>query len=168
MLPAAGVHLPTAQSPYASEPCVFLSSDLVGSIYTPLMAQRGHADVRGRLFRRARKLYGYAAILLLIMFTAASSPFLTCQPSLLDILTMYIVFVLLAPALLCVGERRGWSWLLVRSGALWGLAQLQGAQGRYESVASIGLPRSLVALGAFSRFAWQLVWVGGFWIGSGQ
>ena len=149
------------------------------------MAQRGPAYVRGRLFRRARKLYGYPEILLLIMiavaatavelsgnrplhnylkvffhhpiWAAANSRFLTCQPSLLDILTMYIVFLLLVPALLCVGERRGWSWLLVGSGALWGFAQLQGAQGLYESVASIGLPRSLVALGAFNRFAWQLV-----------
>lgn len=37
------------------------------------MAQRGPAYVRGRLFRRARKLYEHHAILLMIMFTAEAT-----------------------------------------------------------------------------------------------
>ena len=68
LLVMAAVHLPTALSPYANEPFgyasaavgfVFLSGFLIGSIYTPLILQRGLAYVRGRLFRRAHTLYRY-------------------------------------------------------------------------------------------------------------
>ena len=205
LLVMAAVHLPTALSPYANEPFgyasaavgfVFLSGFLIGSIYTPLILQRGLAYVRGRLFRRARTLYRYHLLLLLMLFTAVaaavkwsgnqalhhylsvffhhpvwaviSSPILVYQPPLLDILPMYIVFLLLTPSVLRWAERYGWTAVLVASGAIWIFAQLHGAHLLYGALSTAGLPLPLDAFGAFDWFGWQLLWVGGLWIGSGQ
>ncbi len=205
LLLMAAVHLPTALSAYANEPFgyasaatgfVFLSGFLVGSIYTPLMVQRGFNHVRGRLFHRARTLYGYHLLLLAMIFIAAvaavrwfgsaplynyldvffrhplwalaSSPLLLYKPPLLDILPMYIVFLLLTPAVLRAGERIGWLPVLSGSVMLWLFAQLHGARLLYGWVAGAGVPLPLAAFGAFNWFGWQLLWVAGVWLGSGQ
>ncbi|MDE2261472.1 MAG: OpgC domain-containing protein [Gammaproteobacteria bacterium] len=205
LLVMAGTHLPTAVNSAANQPLgyvsaaegfVFLSAFLVGSIYTPLMFQRGAAYVRGRLWKRARKLYGYHLLLLFFVFTVvagiavwtgsqalynyaaiffqrpawavAASPVLLYQPPLLDILPMYIAFLLLSPPLLQLGSRRGWWPILVGSGLLWLLAQLSGERLLYAGVAAAGLPLRHEALGAFNWLGWQLVWVGGLWLGFRQ
>ena len=205
LLLMAAVHLPTALSPYANEPFgyasaatgfVFLSGFLVGSIYTPLMVQRGLEYVRGRLLHRARTLYGYHLLLLALIFGAAvaavrwfssaslydylevffrhpiwalaSSPLLIYKPPLLDILPMYIVFLVLTPAILSAGERFGWWTILSGSVVVWLFAQLHGARLLYGWVSGAGVPLPLDAFGAFNWFGWQLVWVSGVWIGAGQ
>ncbi len=205
LLLMAAVHLPTALSPYANEPFgyasaatgfVFLSGFLVGSIYTPLMVQRGLEYVRGCLLHRARTLYGYHLLLLAMIFIAAvaavrwfasaalhnylevlfqhplwalaSSPLLIYKPPLLDILPMYIVFLVSTPAILRAGERIGWLAILSGSVVLWLFAQLQGARLLYGWVSGAGVPLPLDAFGAFNWFGWQLVWAAGVWIGAGQ
>ncbi len=76
----AGTHLPTVINSFANQPLgfvsaaegfVFLSAFLVGSIYTPLLSQRGPACVRERLWKRARTLYRYH--LLLFVFTVVAA-----------------------------------------------------------------------------------------------
>ena len=205
LLLMAGVHLPTVVNGFASEPLgyadaaegfVFLSAFLVGSIYTPLMFQRGIAYVRDRLWKRARKLYGYHLLLLLFLFVivatvatitrsialhnyllvffshpvwaVASSPFFVYQPPLLDILPMYIMFLLASPLLLRYASRRGWRAVLVASGLLWLFAQLGGGRALYELAARAGVPLERAAFGAFDWYAWQLVWVTGLWLGYSQ
>lgn len=205
LLVMAGTHLPTALNVVANQPLgfvsaaegfVFLSAFLVGSIYTPLLAERGLGHVRERLWKRARKLYGYHLLLLLFVFTVvagvaewsgsralhdyllvffhhplaavAASPFFIYQPPLLDILPMYIVFLALSPALLRLADRRGWRAILCGSGLLWLFAELGGARQLYQGAAALGLPLPRDACGAFNWFAWQLVWVSGLWLGFGQ
>lgn len=205
LLVMAGTHLPTAVNAVANQPLgyvsaaegfVFLSAFLVGSIYTPFLAQRGFAYVRERLWKRARKLYGYHLLLLLFMFTVvagvaqwtgsralrdyllvffhhpavavAASPLLMYQPPLLDILPMYIVFLLFSPALLRIAGRRGWLPILAGSGLVWLFAQAGGGHWLYRGVSALGVPLPLDAYGAFDWFAWQLVWVAGLWLGSVQ
>ena len=205
LLLMAGTHLPTVVNDFTNEPLgyasaaegfVFLSAFLVGSIYTPLLLQRGMVYVRERLWKRARKLYGYHLLLLLFLFTLvagaavisgdhalhdyllvlfrnpawalAASPFLVYQPPLLDILPMYIVFLLLTPALLRFASRCGWTSLLIGSGLLWLFAQLDGGRLLYELVSKAGLPLERAAFGAFNWYAWQLVWVAGLWLGFNQ
>lgn len=205
LLLMVGTHLPTVVNDFANQPLgyasaaegfVFLSAFLVGSIYTPLMFQRGTAYVRDRLWKRARKLYGYHVLLLLFLFTLvaafaastgnialhdyllvffrhplwaiAASPFLIYQPPLLDILPMYIVFLLASPALLRFAGRRGWTPVLIGSGLLWLFAQLHGGRLMYELASKAGLPFERAAFGAFNWYAWQLVWVCGLWLGFGQ
>jgi len=205
LLVMVGTHLPTAVNAVANQPLgyvsaaegfVFLSAYLVGSIYGPLLAQRGLAYVRDRLWKRARKLYGYHLLLLLFVFTVvvavaqwsgaraltdylrvlfdhplaavAGSPFFLYQPPLLDILPMYIVFMAVSPALLRAARRRGWLPILGGSGLLWLFAQLGGGRLLQQGVSTLGLPLPLDAYGAFNWFAWQLVWVAGLWLGVGQ
>ncbi|MBW4052805.1 MAG: succinyl transferase OpgC, partial [Proteobacteria bacterium] len=205
LLVMAGTHLPTALNSAANQPLgyvsaaegfVFLSAFLVGSIYAPLLSQRGFAYVRERLWKRARKLYGYHLLLLLFVFTVvvgvtewsgshalrdyllvffhhpavavAASPLFMYQPPLLDILPMYIVFLLLSPALLRVANHRGWLPILGGSGLLWLFAQWGGGHLLYQGVSALGMPLPLDAYGAFNWFSWQLVWVAGLWLGSVQ
>lgn len=205
LLLMVGTHLPTVVNDVANQPLgyasaaegfVFLSAFLVGSIYTPLLFQRGMAYVRERLWKRARKLYGYHILLLIFLFTLVAdfathtgnialhdylmvffrhpawalltSPFLIYQPPLLDILPMYIVFLLLSPALLRFASRRGWTPVLIGSGLLWLFAQLNGGRLLYELVSEAGVPFGRAAFGAFNWYAWQLVWIAGLWLGFNQ
>src|SRR5580658_8184500 len=82
LLVMAVTHLPTGLNPYADQPFgfvsaaegfVFLSAFLVGSIYSPLLLERGVAYVREHLWKRARRLYGYHLGLLVFVFTIVAA-----------------------------------------------------------------------------------------------
>lgn len=179
----------------AAEGFVFLSAFLVGSTYSRKLIERGTHYVRERLWKRAGKLYLAHLGLLLFAFTIVAGiavlsgrpalrnhlslffdtplwatlggPLLLYQPPLLDILPMYIVFLVLTPLLLKVGRRWGWTLPLALSGLLWLFAQLGGRRLVYgKLLALVGLHVPLDAFGAFDWFAWQLVWVGGVWFGA--
>jgi hypothetical protein len=179
----------------AAEGFVFLSAYLVGSMYSKQLAERGSEYVRARLWKRAGKLYIAHLALLLFAFTvvaaiavvsgrpalrnhlsvyfdspvwaAIGGPLLLYQPPLLDILPMYIVFLVLTPPLLQVAARRGWWPLLTLSSVLWLFAQLDGRQLVYGKLAALaGLSVPIDAFGAFDWFAWQLVWIAGLWFGA--
>lgn len=137
LLLMALTHLPMGLTRFANQPLgfvsaaegfVFLSAFLVGTIYTPLVLERGIGLVRTQIWKRARRLYGYHLGLLLFAFTIVaaiayfgpSQPFrnflgpffhspgwssvsallLLYQPPLMDILPMYIAFMALTPLLL--------------------------------------------------------------------
>jgi hypothetical protein len=179
----------------AAEGFVFLSAFLVGSTYSRKLAEHGSDYVRTRLWKRAGKLYVAHLALLLFAFTvvaaiavvsgrpalrnhlsvyfdspmwaAIGGPLLLYQPPLLDILPMYIVFLVLTPLLLQLASRRGWWPVLTVSGLLWLFAQLDGRRLVYGKLAALaGLSVPIDAFGAFDWFAWQLVWVAGVWFGS--
>jgi len=178
----------------AAEGFVFLSAFLVGSTYSRKLAERGSDYVRTKLWKRAGKLYIAHLALLLFAFTvvagiavlsgrpalrnhlsvyfdtpvwaAIGGPLLLYQPPLLDILPMYIVFLVLTPLLLSVTARRGWWPVLTLSSLLWLFAQLDGRRLVYGKLATLaGLAVPIDAFGAFDWFAWQLVWVAGVWFG---
>jgi hypothetical protein len=97
-----------------------------------------------------------------------ASLLLLYNPPLLDILPMYIVFMLASPVLLLVGRRRhGWTVLLALSTGLWLAAQwdLRGLVHGWF-VTATGFPLPNAAIGAFDIFAWQLLWVLGLWMGA--
>ncbi len=178
----------------AAEGFVFLSAFLVGSIYTRLLLERGLGFVRARIWKRTRRLYAYHFGLLLFAFTVVaglahfghsrnfhnflgpffrspvwagvSAPLLLYQPPLMDILPMYIVFLGLTPLLLQFAVRRGWWPLLVASALIWIAAQLQIGRSVYGVLAAAGYPLPHDAWSSFDWFAWQLVWIGGLWLGS--
>lgn len=179
----------------AAEGFVFLSAFLVGSIYSPQLIERGVEHVRARLRKRARRLYGFHVALLLFAFTvvagiayfshsqslqnflfyffhapgwaAVSAPLLLYQPPLMDILPMYIVFLLLTPLQLQWASRRGWWLPLTLSLLLWTAAQLHVGRPVYGALAAHGYPLPKEAWSSFDWFAWQLIWVAGLWLGSG-
>ena len=199
----AFTHLPTGLSRFANQPLgfvsaaegfVFLSAFLVGSIYTPLLLERGIGFVRTRIWNRTRRLYAYHLGLLLFAFmvvagiahfgqsrslhnflsplfhspvwASLSAPLLLYQPPLMDILPMYIVFLGLTPLLLQLAARRGWWPLLIASALMWSAAQLQIGRGLYDLLAAGGYPLPHDAWSSFDWFAWQLVWIAGLWLGS--
>ncbi|QID17475.1 succinyl transferase OpgC [Nitrogeniibacter mangrovi] len=173
---------------------VFLSALLVGRVHGRRLITAGAAPVRRALWQRAGVVYACHLALLLTLFgilphtgvvpekgplpgmlwyfhadpTAAvlGAVGLLHQPGLLDILPMYVVFLLVSPALLIQGARGGWPWMLAFSIGLWLAAQFGLGGPAYDRLASTtGIPVPRGALGAFDLLAWQLVWTGGLAFG---
>lgn len=178
----------------AAEGFVFLSAFVVGKTYSLSLVERGADYVRQRLWSRALKVYGHHIGLLGFAFTIVAvlaavgsrpsllhllafyfdspglalvgGPLLLYQPPLLDILPMYIVFLLLSPFLL---ERLSTGWhcrLLACSVLVWLFSQLGGRAallGLFCFVSGLSLP--IEAIGSFDLLAWQLLWVVGLWAG---
>lgn len=179
-----------------AEGFVLVSALLTGRVYGALMQQKSWRAVSERLWLRSVKLYGYHVALLAVAFTfvaaiavhtqkpallglldfylahhavaVASSLFLLYCPPLLDILPMYIAFLLLTPLFLGVGRRWGWKFVLAPSGLLWLAAQFGARAWVHEwLVKHAGFPIPLQDLGAFNLFAWQFLWAFGLWVGAG-
>lgn len=182
----------------AADGFVFLSAFLTGAIYARKLAAGQHVAVRSSLLLRAGRLYLWHLGLLLFAFTVIAAigsyghrpalhnllsfyfeapevalwtaPLLLYQPPLLDILPMYIVFVIATPWLLSGARREGWRKLLLLSGLIWVFAQLGGRRLLLEALnAATGVHVATIpehALGSFNWFGWQLLWIGGLWAGA--
>jgi hypothetical protein len=178
----------------SAEGFVFLSAMLVATLYIHQAEEDGNA-VRTRLWKRALKIYGYHLIMLAMVFTVVAafaahthraaifnlvnfymahpataiigSLLLIYCPPLLDILPMYVTFLLLTPYILNFAVRRGWTRILIGSGAVWLLAQFglrTWVHGLVVHVTGLHIP--LQETGAFNLFAWQSIWVLALWLGS--
>jgi hypothetical protein len=180
----------------AAEGFIFVSAMLTGKIYGRLLNSEGVRVMARRLWERAAKLYGYHLLLLAVAFTVVaalankehqpalqglldfylahrglavfSSILLVYCPPLLDILPMYIVFLLLTPLALFVGQRWRWIYVFAPAGILWVAAQFGLREMIYaHMVRWIGLAVPLQNMGAFNLYAWQFLWVAGLWSGIG-
>jgi hypothetical protein len=88
-------------------------------------------------------------------------------PPLLDILPMYVTFLLMTPYILSVAVRHGWRRILILSGLVWLLAQFGlRAWVHNQVVHATGLHIPLQETGAFNLFAWQAIWVLALWLGA--
>src|SRR6202140_577211 len=179
-----------------AEGFVFLSAFLTGRIFGRIANESGFPAVIRRLWTRALRLYGYHLFLLGIAFTVVATvaihtkrpgleglldfylahPFhavwssivLVYCPPLLDILPMYIIFLLATPIALYLG-RWNWKLALIPSGLVWLLAQFglrTAIYARMVELAGVRIP--LNEMGAFDLLAWQFLWAVGLWIGSGS
>jgi len=179
----------------SAEGFVFMSALLVGRIYIHEM-QHDEAGVHFKLLRRSLKIYGYHLLLLFLAFTVAAayavhahrvaitnllnfylahpvtaiigSLLLIYCPPLLDILPMYVTFLLFTPIILSIAIRTGWTKILAASMLIWLLAQF-GLRDVVHNwiVAVTHLHIPLQETGAFNLFAWQAVWITGLWLGAG-
>src|SRR6202789_4242766 len=178
----------------SAEGFVFLSAMLVATLYTHQILEDGEA-VRTKLWKRALMIYGYHLIMLTVVFTVVAafaahthraaiynllnfylahpgtailgSLLLIYCPPLLDILPMYVTFLLLTPYVLNMAVRRGWSRILIVSGLIWRLAQLGLRTWIHNLVVhATGLHIPLQETGAFNLFAWQAIWVLALWLGA--
>ena len=179
----------------AAEGFVVLSAYLVGSVYSRMAQRQGYAAMRRALFGRAAKVYAAHVALLLFLFwvlvpfssshgahaitdlasyyiahprvALISGLLLAYNPPLLDILPMYVLFLLVSPLVLAYASRRGFGVLLALSAALWLYAQLNGGRHLYESLAHLTeWPVPYSQTGAFSLFAWQMLWLVGLRAGA--
>jgi hypothetical protein len=181
----------------AAEGFVLLSAYMAGMVYGQMANSKGIEAMRLAFWRRALKVYAWHAATLLFLFTViaavglridqpavkdlisyylthpvpalAAGLLLVYKPPLLDILPMYILFMLASPWVLAHGLRGGWRVVMGASLGLWALAQfglgpwLHGA-----AVQFTGLAVPFHETGAFATFAWQFLWVLGLWMGASR
>ena len=178
----------------SAEGFVFLSAMLVATLYIH-QAEEDSDGVRSKLWKRALRIYGYHLIMLAMVFTVVAafaahthraaiynllnfylahpataiigSLLLIYCPPLLDILPMYVTFLLLTPYILSLAVRKGWNRVLLISGIVWLLAQFGLRTWMHSLVVdATGLHIPLQETGAFNLFAWQAIWVLALWLGA--
>jgi hypothetical protein len=179
----------------AAEGFVLLSAFMAGWIYTEKQLRSGVPDMRTAFLKRVLKIYLSQAALLFFLFFVVTfigvvieqeavtnlvsfflrepaaafvgAMLLVYNPPLLDILPMYILFMLASPLILVTGAKHGWLALLAGSVGLWLAAQFGLSKVLYEGVVHLtGLPIPLAETGAFHILAWQLLWMLGLWMGA--
>src|ERR1700716_1885199 len=121
----------------AAEGFIFLSALFTGRIYDRMAQHDGYAPMTKRLWSRTLRLYGYPALLLAFVFLVAvpiasrgnrpglhnlldfyfmagakqsitEAVMLIYRPPLLDILPMYIIFLVFTSIALLLARRIGW------------------------------------------------------------
>ena len=179
----------------SAEGFIFLSALLTGCIYYRVAERRGYGVMKRKLLLRTLRLYGYHALLLALVFIIAvriaaegnrpglanllsyyfvagakhaivDGALLIYRPSLLDILPMYIIFLLLSPFLLTLGARIGWKFIVPGSFAIWLAAQFGFREAAHTFMTRhLGMTIPLDQMGSFDLWAWQMLWVLGLWCG---
>ncbi|TMV76817.1 hypothetical protein FGG78_27895 [Thioclava sp. BHET1] len=171
---------------------VFLSGLLIGLIQYRRMERRGYAGMRASVHHRAWELYLYAMGVILLVFAAravlpgaayafrnwvgfvdlsdptrlAAIVTMVFQPTFMDILPQYILYLLVAPPLIrWVAEGR-WPLVLTLSGLCWlstqiGADNLLAAPLHMAATAADGQGLR----GAFEPLAWQLLFMSGLVLG---
>jgi hypothetical protein len=181
----------------ASEGFIFLSALFTGRIYFRLAERDGYPAMGRKLLLRTLRLYGYHALLLAFAFLVAvpiatrgnrpqlfnlldfyftagpkhaiiDALLLVYRPPLLDILPMYILFLLFTPLALTISRwrRGGWSIILAGSTTLWLLAHLGVRQAEHDFMNRFpGVHIPLNEMGSFDLWGWQFLWIAGLWFG---
>jgi hypothetical protein len=180
----------------AAEGFVLLSGFMAGRVYMRRHQRHGETEMRAAFLKRVAKIYVWQIVLLFFLFTIVAligsirgeesilnllsyywedpfrafvnGLFLLYNPPLLDILPMYILFMLTSSTLLVHGLRNGWAPILALSIALWLAAQFDIGGALYEWLAQRNELRvpPIHETGSFSIAAWQLLWVLGLWMGA--
>ena len=181
----------------AAEGFVLLSAYMAGMVYGRTAARRGVPAMRHAFLRRAAKIWACQAATLLFLFTIITfigvevneiaikglltfyfaqpldaligGLLLVYEPPLLDILPIYVLFMLASPWVMSVGLRRGWAPVLAVSTLLWLLAQFGLSQWVYDAAnAVVKNPIPFQETGTFSMWGWQFLWVLGLWMGASR
>ena len=177
-----------------AEGFIWLSALFTGRVYFLIAEENGYREMSKQLWMRALRLYLYHVTLLGIAFLVVAhlaaagnrpalhnlldfyftSPkrallyatLLIYRPPLLDILPMYITFLLLTPVALTLATKVSWKLILGAGFTLWLLAQFGLRLALYNLAAHInGLNIPLSATGSFDLFAWQFMWLVGLYCG---
>jgi hypothetical protein len=179
----------------AAEGFIFLSALFTGRIYSRMAEREGYGSVTKKLWLRTLRLYGYHALLLAFVFLVAipiasrgnrpglhnlldfyfmaggqravtEAALLIYRPPLLDILPMYIIFLVFTSAALLLARKMGWKPILWTALIFWGLAQFGFRSFEHEFMMRIIPTRiPLNEMGSFDLWAWQLLWITGIWFG---
>lgn len=179
----------------SSEGFIFLSALFTGRIYYRLLRRDGAQKMTAKLLLRTLRLYGYHVLLLVLAFGIAAryafsqhgqgfynlldyyfaagparairdALLLVYRPPLLDIIPLYIIFLLMSPLVILVASRIGWKIILGSSFVLWVLAQFGLREASYAFLAHhFGLRIPLNEMGAFNLWAWQFMWILAMWCG---
>src|SRR5450755_1788248 len=179
----------------AAEGFIFLSALFTGRIYYRMAQHDGYRPMTLKLWSRTLRLYGYHALLLAFAFLVAvpiasrgnrpglhnlldfyfiagakqsitEAALLIYRPPLLDILPMYIIFLVFTSAALLLTTRIGWKPILWAAFAVWMSAQFGFRQSEHAFMSKI-VPTHipLNEMGSFDLWAWQFLWIAGIWLG---
>ena len=173
---------------------VFLSGIIIGLYYIRMIEQGRTALMDAKILKRAYDLYVYAVIVLAVVLilaivvpnsrplwghfmwemyqtpsvSAVSSFLLLYQPTFMDILPQYIVYLVVSPLLLRWVARGYWREVLSGSVFLWLAVQLgwhlPGLRIFEEAVREVAPGFTLRS--HFNPLAWQLVFVAGLLLGA--
>lgn len=172
---------------------VFLSGLLIGLVYARKMLKYGRAEGSRKVYARAFELYRYAMGLILAVLVArmvlpggyeawwnwlgdtdfrdptrlAAIATFVFQPTFMDILPQYTVYMLFAPLLIWLCLQGKWAYVLLGSFLVWMAAQL----GLHRIVT---VPLNELALGtedqgvrvSFNMMGWQVVFFSALVIGT--
>jgi len=179
----------------AAEGFVMVSGLMAGMVYSAKARRDGVMQMQDAFFRRALKIYACQVGLLLFAFTVIaaigliareeavtnllaffierpvtavfSGLLLIYNPALLDILPMYILFMVVSPLILLHGLHHGWGAILCASVVVWLLAQFDAGRMLFDQFDLwLKLPVSYEEMGAFEVLGWQFLWVLGLWMGA--
>lgn len=179
----------------AAEGFVLLSAYMAGMVYGRVAWRKSVAEMHHAFWRRALKIYACHAALLLFLFTVIAfigirieqpavvdllnfyvkQPFtalvggllLLYEPPLLDILPLYVLFMLASPWVMVLAFVWGWRPVMVVSGLVWLAAQFGLSHGVYGGInALVPLPVPFNETGAFVMWSWQFLWMLGLWMGA--
>ncbi|MFH1350703.1 MAG: OpgC domain-containing protein [Pseudomonadota bacterium] len=171
----------------SAEGFIFISGIVAGIVYGGMSLQEGQLNskvnkmLRRRAFQRAGVIYFSHMFIFVVVLLGVSAfgregtsllftnklmalvlgSILLYQPTLMDILPMYCLFVLLIPFLIKQFKLRRELWILLSSAAIWVAAQM-GVRGKICCLLSDVIP---VRLGYFDIFAWHLLFIFGVFIG---
>src|ERR1700736_6368874 len=170
----------------AAEGFIFLSALFTGRIYYRMAEHDGYSAMTLKLWVRTLRLYGYHALLLAFVFLVAvpiasrgdrpslhnlldfyffagpkraiSEAFLVIyRPTLLDILPMYIIFLVFTSAALLLARRFGWKPILWTAFAFYFVAQFGFRSAEHNFMMRFIPTRiPLNEMGSFDLWAWQL------------
>ena len=181
----------------AAEGFVLLSAYMAGLVYSRVAYRQGVEAMERAFWKRVFKVYAAQAAILLFLFTVITAVglridhgavrnlvsyylaqpqegfiygmLLLYEPALLDILPMYIFFMLLSPWVLAWGMRHGWTGVMVASAALWAASQFGASEWLYaQAVRYLHFPLPYGEMGSFNALAWQLLWFAGLWMGASR
>ena len=180
----------------AAEGFILMAAILIGRIQQNAAEKYGVPVARRKLMRRMLRIYGYHVALLAFAFSACAAaaawlhriplqnlldfylahpiraliaaPALIYNPPLLDILPMYVIFMLATPLLMAGAKRWGWRSVLFASGAIWLLAQFHLREWLFAAAAHFGFPIPANETGAFDLFGWQFLWTIGLCLGTAK
>ena len=179
----------------AAEGFIFLSALFTGRIYFRIAERDGYPAMGRKLWGRTLRLYVYHALLLAFTFLVAvpiasrgnrpglhnlldfyfmagpkqavtEAILLIYRPPLLDILPMYIIFLLFTLVAIPLARRIGWKPILWTSFSFWVLAQF-GFRNAEHTFMMRYIPTRipLNEMGSFDLWAWQFLWFVGVWLG---
>jgi hypothetical protein len=179
----------------AAEGFIFLSALFTGRIYFRIAEHDGYRAMTRKLWARTLRLYGYQALLLAFAFLVAvpiaahgnrpglhnlldfyftagakqavtEAALLIYRPPLLDILPMYIIFLLFTSVAIPLARNIGWKPILWTSFSFWALAQF-GFRSAEHTFMMRYIPTRipLNEMGSFDLWAWQFLWFAGVWLG---
>jgi hypothetical protein len=177
-----------------AEGFIFLAAFMVGQIEHRVEQKRGELGTLLDISKRTARIYVYHCALLVIAFTlfaklgvslhslalqnllsfylqhpeqaTIAAALLEYRPSLLDILPMYIVFMLLTPLARKIAHRWSWDPVIFISFAVWTAAQFGLRHWLYTRGDLFGLFVPENSTGAFDLYGWQLLWMVGLALGS--